>query len=418
VNSDRILTLDDFEVGGKTVLLRVDINCPVETDTKKIKDDTRIKRSIRTIKELTEKKARLVVLAHQGDPLDYQNFSSLSEHRSFLEKELGKKIGFVEDVAGPAALERLKKLDPGEILLLDNVRIHTEETIIFEKEVKLTPEQQAGTIVVRKLAPLADYYVCDAFACVHRSEPSLVGFPEVLPSAAGRLFEEELECLTKVRDRPARPCIYILGGAKILDAFQIIKAVLENNSADRILTTGLVSHIMLKAGQYDLGRPSERLLEEKNLIEFIQPAGKILNLYPDRITCPEDFGVDQKGLRKEIGIQNLPADGIISDIGTRSIEKYKNYIYKSKTVFMNGPAGIYENPLFAQGTKEIWEAVANSDTFSVIGGGDTIAAAKKFNLEKKFSYISTAGGGLIRFLSGEELPVIRALKKASTKFGR
>lgn len=412
---DQILTLDDLSVQEKTVLLRVDINSPVD-ESKKIKDETRIRRSLKTIEELKRKNARLVILAHQADPLEYQNFTVLREHGELLSAALGTKVEYIEDVAGPFAVDKIRGMQPGEILLLDNVRIHTEETILFEKEVKLPPEEQAKTIIVQRLAPLADYYVCDAFAAVHRSQPTLVGFPEVLPAAAGRLFEEEFRILTKVKQNPERPCIFILGGAKILDAFKMMRSVLDDRSADKILTTGLVAQIMLKAKGYHLGEATESYLEKKNLLEFIPAAEESLKSHSDRIVCPEDFAVDRGGERIEVAAEQLPEDAPIADIGKKTIRRYSELIDDSKTVFINGPAGIYENSRFALGTRRIWEAVASSRAFSVLGGGDSIAAAGLFKVQDRISFISTAGGGLIRFLSGEKLAVVEALKKSAQKY--
>ena len=242
-----ILTLDDLELEGKTVLLRVDINSPVDRKTKAIEDDTRIRRCLPTIQELADRRARVVILAHQGDPLDYENFFPLGQHAEIISNLLGRPVAYLDDVAGPAARERVGALQDGEILLLENVRIHTEETIVFEESVRLSPAEQAETYIVRNLAPLADVYVCDAFAAAHRSEPTLVGFPELLPSAAGRLFEEELRVLTRVRGQPERPCMFVLGGAKILDAFKMMQAALETGAADGVLTAGLTGEIMLIA---------------------------------------------------------------------------------------------------------------------------------------------------------------------------
>jgi len=407
--SEGIPTLDDVDVKSKRVLVRCDINCPVDQD-KRIKDATRIKRSIPTLKELSEKRARVVILAHQGDPLDYQNFTSLREHRDYLEKFLNKKVKFVEDITGPSAQEKIKKLREGEILLLENIRLYTEETIIFEEEVKLTPEEQCKTYLVTKLSPLANLYVCDAFACVHRSEPSLVAFPRILPSAAGRLFEEELTALSKVKTSPQRPCLYLLGGAKILDAFRMMDRVLRDDSADRILTFGLVGNVMLRAKGYDLGKPSEELLKKKNLLSYIEKAKLILKSYKEKVTYPQDVAIDDNG-RREITISNLPTDSLILDIGSSTINQYSQQIRRARIIFVNGPAGMYEKKEFSLATEKIWKEVASSSAFSVIGGGDTIAAAGKFNLEGKISHICTAGGGLIRFLAGETLPVIEALKK-------
>ena len=407
---DGIRTLDDFDVAGKTVLLRVDVNSPVDAQTKRIKDDTRIKASVPTIRELADKKAKVVILAHQADPMDYQNFTSLEEHASLLREALGLPLRFIDDVVGPAAREAIKSLGEGEILLLENVRIHTEETIIFEKQLKLTPAEQAKTIVVQKLASLADIYLCDAFACVHRSEPSLVGFPEMLPSGCGRLFEAEVRVLNKVSKDPARPCLFMLGGAKILDAFKMMETVLANGTADKVLTTGLVADIMLKAAGYDLGKETDALIKDKHLEEFIPTAEKLLNAYPDQVFCPEDVAILRDGKRVEIDTASLPADGLIVDIGRKTVEEYGWLILDAGTIFMNGPAGIYENEESAFGTKSLWEKVAESEAFSLIGGGDTIAAAKKFGVEEGISYICTAGGGLIMYLSGETLPVMEALR--------
>jgi phosphoglycerate kinase len=413
---ENILTLDDIPVDGKTVLLRVDINSPVD-ESKRIKDRTRIQRCLATIRELRDKGAKLVVLAHQADPIEYQNFTVLKEHAEILSELLATKVEYVDDVAGPFAIEKIQSMSPGDILLLDNVRIYTEETIIFEKEVKLSPEDQARTTIVRRLSPLADAYVCDAFAAVHRSQPTLVGFPEVLPSAAGRLFEEELRVLSKVKGNPERPCIFILGGAKILDAFRMMRGALEQGSADKILTTGLVAQIMLKAKDTPLGRASEAYLEKKNLLEFVPAAEESLKNHADRIVCPEDFAVDAAGQRKELDAGALSDGEPICDIGEKTIERYCDLIAEAKTVFVNGPAGVYEKSPFALGTRRIWEAVASSAGFSVLGGGDSIAAAKLFGVQEGISFISTAGGGLIRFLAGEKLAVVEALQRSAERFG-
>jgi len=407
-----IRTLDDVDVKGKTVLVRVDFNCPVEPETKRIKDDTRIRAAAPTLEELAGKGARVVVLSHQGDPLDYQNFTSQAEHAERLSDVLGRPVGFVDDVCGPAARERVTTLGDGEILMLENVRYHTEETIIFEKQVGLSAEEQAATPVVAKLAPLADLYVCDAFACVHRSGPTLVGFPQVLPSVMGRLFQREVDTLTRVLEKPEKPekpCVFVLGGAKILDAFAMMQTVLEKGSADRILTEGLVGQTFLIAGGSDLGRASMEVIRDLKLEQFVPTAKALLDRFGDRIERPDDVAIDRDGERVEVGVADLPADGPVMDIGSRTIAKYSGLVAAARTIFLNGPAGVYEQEAFADGTRGVWEAVARSDGFSLIGGGDTIAAAKRFGVADKVSYICTAGGGLVLFLSGKRLPVLEAL---------
>jgi phosphoglycerate kinase len=410
-----IPTLDDFDLNGKTVLLRVDINSPVDRVSKSILDDTRIRRCLPTIRELSDKGAVTVILAHQGDPLDYQNFTPLAQHAEALTRLLGRPVRHLDDVAGPEARRLVGTLRDGEVLLLENVRIHTEETIIFEEEVQLTPEEQAGTYVVRNLAPLADLYVCDAFAAAHRSEPTLVGLPQVLPSAAGRLFEEELGVLTQVRNQPARPCLFLLGGAKILDAFKMMRAVLEAGTADRVLTVGLTGEIMLAAAGYDLGAATMEFLTKKGLLDFVEPAGELLATYADRLHYPVDVALRSAGRREELGRESLPASGLLVDIGQRTVDQYSELVASAGTVFVNGPAGIYEERESEFGTRALWTALAESAAFTVIGGGDSIAAARRFDLLDGFSYVCTAGGGLVRFLAGEPLVVVKALREAAVR---
>jgi phosphoglycerate kinase len=412
-----VLTLDDFDLEGKTVLLRVDINAPLDRETRQIRDDMRLRRCLPTIAELSENGARTVVLAHQGDPLDYQNFAPLDRHAEALARLLGRPVPYLDDVAGPAARERIRALRNGDVLLLENVRIHTEETIIFEEQVRLTPAEQAETFVVRHLAPLAGLYVCDAFAAAHRSEPTLVSLPAVLPAAAGRLFEEELRVLTRVRDRPARPCLFLLGGAKILDAFKMMRAALESGAADGVLTVGLTGEIMLLAAGYDLGAQTTEFLAGKRLLEFVEPARELLAAYPGRLHHPLDVAHRPAGERAELALDALPAPGLLVDIGQRTVEQYAARIASAGTIFVNGPAGIYEEGPSAFGTRALWTALSDSPAFTVIGGGDSIAAARRFGLLERFSYVCTAGGGLVRFLAGEPLAVVEALREAASRAG-
>ncbi|HHY46515.1 MAG TPA: phosphoglycerate kinase [Firmicutes bacterium] len=407
-------TLDDFDVKGKTVLCRVDINSPIDPATGEPRDITRIERCVPTIAELSQRGAKVVLLAHQGGDLEYKNFTTTEPHARILSRLLGRPVDFIDDVCGPAARERIRQLGEGDILLLDNVRFMAEEMTLFETKLKLSPKEQAKTIVVRKLAPLADLYVCDAFAAVHRSQPTLVGFEEVLPSAMGRLFEEEVTALSKVRESPERPCIFVLGGAKIQDAFIIMSSVLKDKVCDEVLTSGLVANIMFMAKGVDIGKPSRDFIMRNALGEYVEMAKGILSEFGDRVVLPVDLAYVRDG-RQETGIEDLPVDELIVDIGHKTVDLYCAKIREARTIFVNGPAGVFEKPESEYGTKSIWEAIAASHAFSVIGGGDSIAAVNKYGLEKGFSYISTAGGGLVRFLSGEELPVIKALKDAARR---
>lgn len=410
-----INTLDDFSLEGKTVLCRVDINQPVDKASNTLKDTTRIEKCIPTLKELSDGGAKVVVLAHQGGDLEYKNYYTTQPHSLVLSQLLDRKVEFIDDVCGPYARNRIKEMSDGDIILLDNVRFMAEEMTLFETKLKLTAKEQSHTQVVQKLYPLADLYVCDAFAAAHRDQPTLVGFEQVLPSAMGRLFEMEYCILKEVMTSPARPCIFVLGGAKIQDAFLMMSAVLESKTADKILTGGLVANIMLMAKGIDIGMLSKQFIEKNNLTDYIDTAKNILDKYSKKIVIPEDFAYAAKD-RIEISIDNLPVEGLLADIGSDTAKMYEGIIKDAATVFINGPMGIFEKIESELGTEAIWKAAATSDAFSVIGGGDSIAAVNKYKLNNDFSYICTGGGAMVRFLSGEELPVVKALRHAADKF--
>jgi len=405
----KFLTLDDFEVKDKVVLVRVDFNSPVDPETKKILDDTRIRmHGQTTIKELAEKGAKVVILAHQGRPGE-PDFIPLKQHAEILSRILGKPVKFVDDIFGEKAQTAIKELKSGEILVLDNVRKFPGE------RKKGTPEEHSKTEFVMKLAPLADIFINDAFAAAHRAHVSIVGFTAVLPSAAGRIMERELNALSKVLENPEKPCTYILGGAKADDSLQISKYVLDNNIADHILTGGITGHLFLAAKGYNLGKPNIELLEKKELMGLVPGIKELMNTYPGKIETPLDVAIEVEGKRKEIDVEELPTEYPIFDIGTKTIEKYRQIILKSKSIVFSGPPGVFEKEEFKKGTKELFEAIAESNAFSLIGGGHSVAAVQSLGLAEKMSYISTAGGALIEFLMGKELPGVVALEKAAKR---
>ncbi|MBQ8087984.1 MAG: phosphoglycerate kinase, partial [Clostridia bacterium] len=223
-----IHTLDEFNVAGKTVLCRVDMNQPVDKATDTLKSIQRISACAPTVKELSDQGAKVVLLAHQGSDIEYKNFYNTRPHAKVLSELLGKEVRWVEDVCGPTAREAIRNLKNGDILLLDNVRFCSEEQTLFEMKLQLTHEEQAKTQVVTKLAPLADLYVCDAFAAAHRDQPTLCGFEQVLPSAMGRLFEKEYCVVSELMENPEHPCAFVLGGSKISDAFMMMETVLSS----------------------------------------------------------------------------------------------------------------------------------------------------------------------------------------------
>ncbi len=402
--------MDDFEFRNKTALVRVDFNSPVDPQSKKILEDVRIRFSGETtIKELAEKGAKVVVLAHQGRPGE-PDFISLEQHAKILGKILNKPVKYVDDLFGEKAKRAIEDLEDGEILVLENVRTYSEE------RKKGIPEEHAKTDFVKSLAPLADVFVNDAFAAAHRAHVSIVGFTAVLPSVAGRIMERELNALSKALESPEKPCVYILGGAKADDALRISKYVLDNNIADEVLTGGVAGHLFLVAKEVDLGKPNVEFLEKKKLMGFVSGIRELVKSYPNRVKTPSDLAIDVDGKRKEIVVEELPTNYPICDIGTKTIQHYGETIREAKSIVISGPVGIFENKEFMKGTKEILETVAKSKAFSLVGGGHTVAAVEQFGLEKKMSYISTAGGALIEFLMGEKLPGVAALEAAAKRY--
>jgi phosphoglycerate kinase len=410
-----IPTLEDLDVRGRTVLLRVDINSPIDRNTGRINDDNRLNMSLPTIADLADAGARVVIIAHQGDTLDYHNLVSLREHAGVLAEKLGRNVAFIDDVAGPAARAAIQALDDGDILLLDNLRFLTEEVSTFENAVKLTPAEMTNTYLVRNLAPLVDVYVNDAFAAAHRNAPSMVAFQELLPTAGGRLLIEEVTALSGLASDPGRPCVFVLGGLKISDAFSMMEKVLADGTADTILTTGITANVMLIARGIDLGEPTTAFINDRSLDVFIPRASELLRAYGDRIEVPVDLAYDDGGQRREVAVADLPIDALLIDVGSTTIAAYEEVIAGAATLFVNGPAGVYESPAGEYGTRSLWEAVAASPGYSVIGGGDTVASARRFVDPDDIGFISTGGGALIRFLSGQSLPLIDAMEKAATR---
>ncbi len=399
----KFYTMDDFDFNGKTVLLRVDFNSPMDPGIGEIIDDLRIRVHVPTIEELIDKGARIVVISHQGrygDP----DFVSLEPHAKILSKFLGKPVAFVNDVYGEKAKNAIRNLKNGEVLVLENVRF------VKEEKAKMSPKKLAETDLVRSLSELADYYVNDAFSAAHRADASLVAFPRVLPAVAGRLMEREVETLDKVSKNPEKPAVYALGGVKLEDTFAVIRHVFREEVASKVLVSGLVANSYLLAKGYELGEVNNSLIERKGHLLYLSSAKDVLNEFGDKIELPVDFAYDDEGKRVEIGLEGLPVEKLIKDIGSKTIEKYSQILREAKTIVLNGPPGVFEEENFAEGTRRIFEAVAESEAVSIIGGGQTLAAFRRFGLEKKVSYSTVAGGAFINYISGKRLPALEALK--------
>ena len=401
-------TLDDFELEDKTIILRVDFNMPLDKKTFEILDTTRIERVLPTIKEITENHGKTVILAHQGRKGTW-DFINLEKHAKALEKLINKEVKFVEDICGEKAKNSIKNLEKGDILVLDNVRKLDYETD------KKTAEEHSKTDLIKNLSPVADIFVNDAFAAAHRAQCSLIGFTKTLPSAAGRLMEKEITTLKKILEKPEKPSIFMFGGAKFSDVIVTIERVLRNKTADKVLLTGLPANAFLKSEDYKIGdKNEETLLKESKEGQFSE-IKKLDEEYSDEIYLPTDFAVSENNQRKEISLDDLPTDKNLFDIGTNTINKFKETLRDAKTIFLSGPCGVFEEEIFMKGTKEIFTFVSELDAFSIVGGGHTVAAVKKLGLENKMSHISTGGGSLEKFMMGEKLPVIEALKEAKNR---
>jgi phosphoglycerate kinase len=399
-------TIDDLDVEGKTVLVRVDINSPVDPTTGLILDDTRIRLNAETIAELADRGAKTVLLAHQSRP-GKKDFTTLEQHAEVLSQLLDRPVGYVDDIFGSNAREAISTLDGGDILLLENVRFYSEE--ILNRE----PSLQAETHMVRLLSPLADYFVNDAFAAAHRSQPSLVGFALRMPSAAGRVMEQELKALYSAVSNVERPCVYVLGGVKVDDSIMVMENALKAGSADYILTTGLVANIFLWGGGVEIRKPNRKFIEDRGYCDYVRKAKKLCKSYRDKIMVPQDVAVCIDDNREEFPVNKIPKQPIY-DIGTKTTTEYAQTIRNARTIFANGPAGVFEKKGFNLGTEDILNAIASSPGFSIVGGGHLAAAANQMGLTG-ISHISSGGGASISLIAGERLPAVEVLREAALK---
>lgn len=408
---DGIKTLDDLKLEGKTVLVRCDFNTPIDPKTGEFLEDRRLRSHRETLLELSRKKARVVIMAHQGRSGESE-FTTTEKHAKKLSEILGIKVEYVDDIFGTYARERIKNMKNGDIVLLENVRFYSEE------EMERPPDVQATTFVVKKLTPLMDIFVNDCFGAAHRSQPTTVGFTRTLPSAAGRLMEKEITSLSKVHTSTKKPIVFVLGGAKVNDSLKIMEKALSNN-IDKILTGGLLGNVLLAAKGYRIGEPSIEVIRGKKFIEQIPIAKEVIDKYEDRIILPVDVALNDKGERLEIPVGELPMDYRIDDVGSKTAETYVSILRKAGTIFANGALGVYENPKFALATERVIKTLAEcKNAYTVIGGGDTVAAARNLNVEDKITHISTGGKASIMFLAGSRLAAVEALKNAVTTKAR
>ncbi|WP_419882187.1 phosphoglycerate kinase [Peribacillus sp. B-H-3] len=387
-------SLKDIDVKGKRVFCRVDFNVPMENG--KITDDTRIRAALPTIEYLAEQGAKVILASHLGRPKGQVSEDlRLTPVAKRLSELTGKDVRKTDEAFGDSVKAEISSMKEGEILLLENVRFYPGEE-------KNDPE------LAKSFAELADVYVNDAFGAAHRAHASTEGIAQYLPAAAGLLMQKELEVLGKALSNPERPFTAIIGGAKVKDKIGVIENLLEK--VDNLIIGGGLAYTFIKSQGHEIGKS---LLEEDKIdlaASFIKKAEeKGVKLYmPIDVIVADDFSNDAN--TKEVNVDSIPADWEALDIGPKTRELYADVIKSSKLVIWNGPMGVFEIDKFANGTKKVAEALAESkDTFSVIGGGDSAAAVEKFHLADKMSHISTGGGASLEFMEGKELPGVTAL---------
>ncbi len=398
------LTLDDVTLDNKRILLRVDFNSPMDPSGN-ILDDKRIKSHLETLRALED--CRVTIIAHQSRA-GKKDYTTLEAHARLLTRLLRRDVSYIDDIFGSHAQNSIKSLRPGEVVLLENTRFYAEENM------NRSPADHAKSHMVRKLAPLFDLFVNDAFAVSHRSHCSVVGFTEVLPSIAGILMDREITALDRGLRGNEHPTVFSLGGTKADDSIKVTQNVLSRGGADKILTSGVVATVFMMAKGIDVGEANRKFVEDQEYLEQIPIAAKLLQEYPDKIVLPSDVALNQNGERVEVSVDKLPAPLPIADIGLETIVSYSKFLKEAKVTVLNGPTGIFEQEKFKLGTSELLKA-ATLSSYSIAGGGHSVAAIEQLDLESKFSHVSMGGGASITYLSGEPLPGIEALKKAAAR---
>ena len=389
------MTIRDIEVDGKWVLVRVDFNVPLDEKTGAITDDSRIRATLPTIKYLIERKARVILISHLGRPkgkvVDELRLTILAQRLSQI---LGQQVGVATNCIGPEVEKSVESLNSGDVLFLENLRFHSDE------ETGSAPFAQA-------LARLADIFVNDAFGTSHRAHASIAVIAKYLPAVAGLLLEKEVNTLGSILKNPARPFAALLGGAKVSDKVGMLENIL--NKIDSVLIGGGMAATFLKAKSYGVG---SSLVEEDKLdfaVKLIEEAAKrgVSLFLPVDVVVANKLSAEAEV--KTVSIENIPPHLRIVDIGPQTIENFSKELRRCKTVFWNGPMGIFEIPQFAEGTKNMAKLLASLDAATIIGGGSTAEVVIELELADKMTLVSTGGGASLRFLGGETLPGVEAL---------
>ena len=403
---EKLKCIDYCVKEGSKVLVRIDINAPLDPKTKDILDDYRFQAHAETIKYLVKHGVSVVILAHQGRP-GRSDFTSLEKHREVLEKYVGIDVKFIDDVMGPAARKAIKELGPGEVLLLDNVRFVSEEVI--ERDI----EVQANTYLVKKLAPLFDYFIFDGFAVAHRSQPSVVGFPLVLPSCMGLVLEKELRALSEI-EKTRDKAVLVVGGAKVLETLRAIEEALSRGVFEEILVGGLVGIVFIVAKYGLISTELRRMLESHGLLSYVDYASRIKEKWGNKVLLPTDVAIEVNGARLDADIYSISSE--VLDIGSTTIRNYLNFIKKARVVVFSGPLGYIEKDDFTKGTAMLMKEAVAMGKEVIIGGGHTIALARKLGILKNVSHASTGGRAFLEALVNPNLPALKALEISVKRF--
>ncbi|MDY6777388.1 MAG: phosphoglycerate kinase [Candidatus Nanohaloarchaea archaeon] len=394
-------TLNDLDRQG-TALVRLDLNSPVIDG--EVQDNKRFERHARTVEQLLDRGHPVAILAHQGRP-GRDDFTTTRQHADILEQRLGQDVAYEDTIHASRARKHIQELRDGEVLMLENVRFLSEE---LRNE---DPETHADSLLVKRLSREADFYVNDAFSAAHRSHASLVGFQPRMDSYAGQVMEEELTYIDQIRSRIDGRTVMLAGGAKPSDVLAVMEQFARDDVVDDFLLGGVVAKLFLREQGIETG--DDRLVDST----FQDNRKKVRNLldgYSDRIHLPIDMAAQESGERHETQTGELDSDTTYMDIGSQTIQQYRDRLQDADSILVKGGPGAFEDEPFQQGTEELLQAVAETDAFSVVGGGDTTNALDMLGIDTdRFDHVSIAGGAYIKRLLGNDLAAVQALEKYS-----
>ncbi|KKM15579.1 hypothetical protein LCGC14_1694650 [marine sediment metagenome] len=394
----------DVDLKGKKVLMRVDINSNIDVEKMEITKSPRIGVLVPFLNEIYKKSA-VIIIAHQSRPGN-DDFTDLDIHAREIERQLGRPVKFVKDIFGDVAVNAIKELKPGEVLVLNNIRKYEAEMKSYDDF-----SEAENLDMIKTLFPLVDYAIVDAFGAAHRAHASIVGWPKMI---AGPITDRELNNLKKIIEAPDKPMAMLIGGAKAIDKFKAMKYNFENEKLDYALCSGLTAILIFEALGKNMGEVNHKIIA-KDLEVNKDMLVNTYKKYEDRIILPVDLIIEENGARKTITIDETGSyNTTTGDIGPKTVEKFKEIMKKCKTIIANGPPGIFEMEVFRDATNEMVSAMVEATkngALTIIGGGEMGAAAEMSGMADGVSFISTAGGAMLEIISGKELPMIRALRE-------